>query len=65
MRFGFSSKSALLAISMLSITMACFGLAGEYYEIPEGLMLLFFVFIFIVYDYSFIHIWKISRWFRK
>jgi UDP-GlcNAc:undecaprenyl-phosphate GlcNAc-1-phosphate transferase len=65
MRFGFSSKSALLAISIFTIIMAMIGLAGEYYEISEGVMLLFFVLIFVVYDYSFMHIWKISRWFRR
>jgi UDP-GlcNAc:undecaprenyl-phosphate GlcNAc-1-phosphate transferase len=65
MRFGFSSNSALLFIGVLSVAMAGFGLAGEYYDIHEALMMLVFVVIFIVYDYSFIHIWKFSRWLRK
>ena len=65
MRFGLSPNSALFSIGLLSISMAAFGLAGEHYEIPEVLMLSLFVGIFIIYDYSFIHIWKISRWFRK
>jgi UDP-GlcNAc:undecaprenyl-phosphate GlcNAc-1-phosphate transferase len=65
MRFGFSSNSALLSISFFSIVMAGFGLAGEHYEIPEVFMLLLFVLVFVVYDYLFIHVWKVSRLFRK
>jgi len=65
MRFGFSSNKALVFIGAISIGMAGFGLAGEYYEIPAVFMLSLFIMIYVVYDYSFIHIWKISRWFRK
>lgn len=65
MRFGFSSKQALTVITLFSISLASFGLAGEYYNIPEVIMMLLFIGLFIVYDYAFIHIWKISRWIRK
>jgi UDP-GlcNAc:undecaprenyl-phosphate GlcNAc-1-phosphate transferase len=65
MRLGFSSNSALLFIGVLSVAMACFGLAGEYYDIHEGLMMLVFVVIYIAYDYSFMHIWKFSRWLKR
>ena len=65
MRFGFSSKSALLIITFASCIFAAGGLAGEYYQIPEVIMLFSFIALFVIYDYSFIHIWKISRWIRK
>jgi UDP-GlcNAc:undecaprenyl-phosphate GlcNAc-1-phosphate transferase len=65
MRFGFSSNSALLIIGASAIAMAAMGLAGEYYQLSEVFMLSSFILIFVVYDYSFMHIWKISRWFRK
>lgn len=64
MRFGYSSKSALLIIGILSTVFAGVGIAGEYFQIPEFLMLFSFIGIFILYDYIFIHIWKILRIFR-
>jgi UDP-GlcNAc:undecaprenyl-phosphate GlcNAc-1-phosphate transferase len=65
MRFGLSSKRALIVIGCISLVMAGFGFLGEYYQIPEVIMMLSFILIFVVYDYSFMHIWKISRWLRK
>ena len=64
MRFGYSSKSALLIIGILSTVFAGVGIAGEYFQIPEFLMLFSFIGLFILYDYIFIHIWKILRIFR-
>ena len=65
MRFGFSSVQALFTIGSIAILMAGFGLAGEYYGIPEVVMLGLFIGIFVLYDYSFIHVWKMSRFFRR
>jgi UDP-GlcNAc:undecaprenyl-phosphate GlcNAc-1-phosphate transferase len=64
MRFGHSSNSALLIIGILSTLFAGVGIAGEYFQIPESLMLLSFICLFMLYDYIFIHIWKILRIFR-
>lgn len=65
MRFGFSSKQALIYISAFSVALAGFGLAGEYYQIPEVVMMLSFIGLFILYDYAFMHIWKISKLIRR
>jgi UDP-GlcNAc:undecaprenyl-phosphate GlcNAc-1-phosphate transferase len=65
MRFGLSSNMALFAIGLSSVSFALFGLAGEYWQIPEAIMLFLFVGLFVLYDYVFMHIWKISRWIRK
>ena len=65
MRFGFSSVQALFTIGSIAMLMAGFGLAGEYYGIPEVVMLGLFIGIFVLYDYSFIHVWKMSRFFRR
>jgi UDP-GlcNAc:undecaprenyl-phosphate GlcNAc-1-phosphate transferase len=64
MRFGHSSNSALLIISIRATLFAGVGIAGEYFQIPESLMLLSFICLFMLYDYIFIHIWKILRIFR-
>jgi UDP-GlcNAc:undecaprenyl-phosphate GlcNAc-1-phosphate transferase len=58
MNFGYSSKSVLFAIGLLSLVFAGVGIAGEYYKIPEFLMLFSFVGLFILYDYIFINVRK-------
>jgi UDP-GlcNAc:undecaprenyl-phosphate GlcNAc-1-phosphate transferase len=65
MRFGFTSKKALILIGIASATFAAFGLAGEYWDISEFVMLFLFIGFFVLYDYVFMHIWKISSWVRK
>ncbi|MDU0356103.1 UDP-N-acetylglucosamine--undecaprenyl-phosphate N-acetylglucosaminephosphotransferase [Paraglaciecola aquimarina] len=64
-RFGFSSKSSLTIITFFAMLFAGFGLLGEHYKIHEGIMMLSFIVVFIIYDYAFIHIWKISRLLRR
>ena len=61
MRFGFSSKNALFFISIVSIILAAIGLAGEYYAISEVVMLFSFMGLFLIFDYSFIHVWKRTK----
>lgn len=65
MRFGFSSNKALFVISVVSICFAGIGLAGEYFVIPEVIMLFSFIVLFLLYDYSFMHVWKLSKKIRK
>jgi UDP-GlcNAc:undecaprenyl-phosphate GlcNAc-1-phosphate transferase len=42
MRFGFTSKSALIMIGFASAALAAFGLAGEYWDISD-----FYLFVFL------------------
>lgn len=65
LRFGFTSKTALIVIGMASAVFAAIGLIGEYWQVPEFIMLFLFIVFFILYDYMFMHVWKISRWLRK
>jgi UDP-GlcNAc:undecaprenyl-phosphate GlcNAc-1-phosphate transferase len=64
MRFGFSAKHSLLIICSFAIFMAAFGLLGEYYNVPEFVMMAMFLLVFVVYDYAFMHIWKVSKFLR-
>ena len=65
MRFGFTSKTALIIIGIASTAFAAIGLAGEYWDVPESIMLFLFLGFFVFYDYVFMHVWRISRWVRK
>jgi UDP-GlcNAc:undecaprenyl-phosphate GlcNAc-1-phosphate transferase len=65
MRFGYTSKTALIMIGIASTAFAAIGLAGEYWSIPESAMLFSFIGFFVLYDYVFMHVWRISRWIRK
>jgi len=60
-RLGLSSRQALWAISSLSIAMALFGIAGEYMNIPESIMLLSFIAVFVIYSFLLQHAWKFIR----
>ena len=65
MRFGFSSGQSLCLIGCISSFLAGIGLVGEWFAIPEVLMVFAFVSLFLIYDYLFIHIWRVTSWFRK
>lgn len=65
MRFGFSSRQALLLIGLIASSLAGFGLAGEYWQVPEPVMLFSFIGLFIAYDYAFLHVWRVSRLLRQ
>ncbi|MBU3004228.1 UDP-N-acetylglucosamine--undecaprenyl-phosphate N-acetylglucosaminephosphotransferase [Paraglaciecola arctica] len=65
MRFGLTSKGSLFIISVVSTCFAGFGLAGEYFAIPEVIMLFSFIGLFLLYDYCFMHIWTLSKMVKK
>jgi UDP-GlcNAc:undecaprenyl-phosphate GlcNAc-1-phosphate transferase len=48
-RAGLSSTRALVAISSVAAVMSSIGLAGEYFAIPEVIMLTGFIFTFACY----------------
>jgi UDP-GlcNAc:undecaprenyl-phosphate GlcNAc-1-phosphate transferase len=48
-RAGLSPKRALVAISSVAVVMSSIGLAGEYFAIPEVIMLTGFIFTFACY----------------
>lgn len=60
-RLGLSSRQALWAISAGAITMACVGILGEVYQVPEYIMLASFLIIFTIYAYVLQHAWQFIR----
>ena len=56
MRFGFTSKEALIIIGIASTAFAAIGLAGEYWVLPESIMLFLFLGFFVSYDYVFMRV---------
>ena len=65
MRLGWSSPQACAIIGVIAVLLAAFGLAGEYFAVPEVVMLIAFIALFIAYDYAFMHIWRVSRWIKR
>lgn len=61
MRAGLSSRQALWAISSIAVCVALMGIAGEILQIPEWVMLMFFILLFVVYSYGLQHAWKFTR----
>jgi len=61
MRVGLSSRQSLWVISVLAITMATFGIVGEFMQFPEWLMLSLFVILFIAYAYVLQHAWRFTK----
>ena len=49
-RTGLSSSQTLVVISLFAISMSLMGLLGEYFQVPESIMLILFVLIFILYN---------------
>ena len=61
MRAGLSSRQSLRVISGFSISLALIGIVGEYFLIPEWLMLALFAILFVFYSYTLQHAWKFIR----
>ena len=65
LRAGLNSRQALAVIVAAALLFTSFGLAGEFWQIPEWVMLVGFLSLFAGYYYSLHRIWKIVRWVRK
>lgn len=65
MRFGVSSRQALGIITLLGLLMSAIGILGEYYHVPEIVMLGLFVTCFLLYNWALIHCWKIARTIKR
>jgi len=48
-RVGYNSRQTLIIISSFAVLMSTVGLTGEYLKIPDVLMLLGFIFMFVCY----------------
>ncbi|MCY9853657.1 UDP-N-acetylglucosamine--undecaprenyl-phosphate N-acetylglucosaminephosphotransferase [Vibrio mediterranei] len=64
-RLGLNSKQTLVAIALIAIAYAGFGIYGELTEIPEYIMLYSFIACFVLYCVVLSYIWVISAKVRK
>ena len=65
MRAGFSSRSTLIFITLLSLSFSLIGVICTIYKIPEWMQLVGFIFLFLTYKYSISRIWRLLRLHRK
>jgi len=65
LRAGFSSRRALVMITLLAVFFSAIGIVGEYLQLPEWLMFVGFLITFAVYNQAIIHIWRIVRFIRE
>jgi len=64
MRSGFSSKQALIILSLLGVLLSTIGVLGEIYSVPEWIMFTGFLCLFLIYSYLIQHIWKVVKFIR-
>ena len=65
MRMGLSSRRSLQLISILAIIFAAAGIASEYYNVPEAIMLVAFIAIFVIYAYTLQHAHRFTKFVRS
>lgn len=66
MRAGFSSRQALLMITLVALIFAAIGVGSELLgTIPDSVMMALFLLAFAVYGYCLKHAWRIARFLRR
>lgn len=65
MRAGFSDREALVIISGIAVLLATIGLLGEYFYVPEALMLALFLTLFTLYERALNNVWRLLVKFRR
>jgi len=65
LRLGLTSRQALVVIGSLAAMLATIGVIGEYLMVPDGIMLLGFIVLFLVYSFTLQYIWRITRYLRR
>ncbi|MGX7653033.1 UDP-N-acetylglucosamine--undecaprenyl-phosphate N-acetylglucosaminephosphotransferase [Shewanella putrefaciens] len=64
-RAGYSRKQTLVRISLASLLLAVIGIGAELVGMPESIMFLVFIGIFVGYNWALSNVWKILTWVRK
>lgn len=59
MREGFSDREALGIVTGIAVVFALIGLTGEFFQLPEVLMLGAFLTIFAFYEYALKNVWRL------
>jgi UDP-GlcNAc:undecaprenyl-phosphate GlcNAc-1-phosphate transferase len=65
LRAGFTDRQALSLITLFAICLAGIGFAGEMYRVPEVIMFSLFLGVFLAYNWSMSHIWRLLVLFRR
>jgi len=60
-RVGYTTRETLVVISVLAIAMSFIGLVGEYFNVPDVIMLVGFIFMFTCYVIAIRNITKFER----
>ncbi|ABZ76065.1 undecaprenyl-phosphate alpha-N-acetylglucosaminyl 1-phosphatetransferase [Shewanella halifaxensis HAW-EB4] len=64
-RAGYSRKQTLARITLLSAILATIGVLGELLAVPEVMMFIGFLVIFVAYNWALAHVWQILTWIRR
>jgi len=70
LRAGFTDRQALLVITVLAALLACAGILGDAFQVPEWLMFGLFMLVFGCYSWAIGHVWRLLvllrrlRWLR-
>ncbi|MCL1067017.1 UDP-N-acetylglucosamine--undecaprenyl-phosphate N-acetylglucosaminephosphotransferase [Shewanella olleyana] len=64
-RAGFSREQTLVLISSISAGFAIIGCWAEVNNVPEWIMFLGFISVFVVYNFALQNVWSILKFFRK
>ncbi|MFS1439378.1 UDP-N-acetylglucosamine--undecaprenyl-phosphate N-acetylglucosaminephosphotransferase [Shewanella sp. 10N.286.48.A6] len=64
-RAGYTRKQTLVRITALSALLAVMGLVGEVYYVPEWIMFVGFILLFLGYNWALAHVWKIITWLKR
>lgn len=65
LRVGFTPVQSLLIISVVGVALAAVGVLGERYQVPDWVMFVGFIALFVGYCASLRHIWVLSKMFRR
>lgn len=64
-RAGYSRKQTLIRVALLSAILAIIGILGELFAVPEAIMFVGFITIFVAYNWALAHVWQILKWVRR
>ena len=65
LRAGFSSKSTLMIIFTFSLFFSSVGIVAELFRVNESIMFFSFIFLFAIYSFVILHIWRVLKFVRR
>ncbi|WP_299493836.1 UDP-N-acetylglucosamine--undecaprenyl-phosphate N-acetylglucosaminephosphotransferase [uncultured Shewanella sp.] len=64
-RAGYNRKQTLVIITSFASLIAMIGCISELYLVPEWIMFVGFIVLFLTYNYALMHVWKILTFIRR